>query len=125
MELLGGRRAVRRFEVDGLVIRGTQAWVIENKFANLRQQEARIAAAELDARRRHLAGDAAIGILVMLDDSVGRRFDDHLPDFELGGVRVLTRTSLIEAAEVVLGGGDATQTRLGGVFTGRWSASRS
>lgn len=114
-----GRRP-RTFEVDGLVVRGTRAWVIENKFARLGLQAALVAAAELDVRRRHLAGDAATGVLVMLDDRVGKRFPAEVPAFELAGIRVVTRSTMITAAEVVLGGEDVARTEFAGVFNADW-----
>lgn len=111
-----GRRTPRRFEVDGMVIRGTRAWVLETKFANLALQEARVAAAELNTRRRHLAGDAATGVLLMLADDVGDRFPSGVPDFDLGRVRVVTRRALIDAAEAVLSQDQVANTELAQVF---------
>lgn len=99
----------RRFEVDGLVVRGLRSWVLEYKNFSPSLKIARIDAAEMDVRRRDLAGDGAIGVMMILDDEIGRRLSADVDEFELGSVRFITKTDLMQAAECVINGrpGDA------------------
>ena len=105
----GPRGHPRTFEVDGLVVRGVRSWVLEYKNSSPSLKMARIDAAELDVRRRDLAGDGATGVMMILDDEIGRRLSADAGEFELGSVRFVAKTDLIQAAECVIEGrpGDA------------------
>jgi len=101
------------------VVRGFDAWVVEYKNSRLRKSELRKDAAELDKRRRHLAGDGAVGILASVSKG-----DPDDPDvvsplegakFELGRTLHLDQPLLVEAADAWLAG-IGERSRLRDVF---------
>ena len=98
----------RTFEVDGVVIHGFDAWVLEYKNSKVHGLELRKHAAELDIRRRHLGGDSAVGVLA----TVTRGPDDD-PEveqplsgrqFQLGRTWHVDQPLLVEAANLWLRG---------------------
>lgn len=109
--------AERVFEVDAVVIRGTRAWVVEAKYRSLKLQQAHVAFAELDRRRRDFGGDTTRGILIFLSDDIGDRLPEGPLPFTAAGVDVITNRDLLAALDHVDGCGNG-QSELLRIFTG-------
>lgn len=115
----GSDFALRTFEVDGVVVRGFDAWVLEYKNMGLKGPGLRKHAAELDIRRRHLAGDGAIGLLATVtkgpDDDPEVEQPLNSRSFELGRTWHVDQPLLVEAAQMWLRG-EGDGSRLRGLF---------
>lgn len=99
-----GRFPYRRFEVDGVVVRGTRLWVVESKFigSGLTQTRMRTAFAELHRRRIDLGGVTATGILVVLNDSQADATPEGpVDEFAPSGIEVLSTRDLKAALDAV------------------------
>lgn len=94
----------RRFEVDGLVVRGAQTWTVEAKYTTDKLQAMRTAAAELAVRARHVGGDLGHSVLVFRRDDTAERMAAATDPFRTGRLHVLSRRDLEEAISWLLDG---------------------
>jgi hypothetical protein len=94
----------RRFEVDGLVVRGAQTWTVEAKFTRDKLHALRTAAAELAVRARHVGGDLGHSLLVFRRDDVAERMAAAADPFNPGRLHVMASKDLKDATSWVLEG---------------------
>jgi hypothetical protein len=95
---------VRRFEIDGVVVRGTRMWVVESKFigSQLTQTRMRTAFAELNRRRLDMGGPTATGVLVVLNEEQASAMPEGpVDDFAPAGIEVLGANDLRAALQAL------------------------